>query len=57
MASRNVARALKVEEHRLARGSRADLAVFDWQGPGSDIRIRATIAAGELQFGQIPALD
>ena len=29
MASRNTARALKVEEHRLARGSRADLVLFE----------------------------
>lgn len=55
MASRNPARALKVEEHRLARGSRADLALFDWSGPGDRIRIRATVAAGELRFGELTA--
>ena len=53
MASRNTARVLKVEEHRLARGSRADLALFDWNAPGDSIRIRATIAAGELRFGNL----
>ena len=53
MASRNTARVLKVEEHRLARGSRADLALFDWNAPGDSIRIRATIAAGELRFGNV----
>ena len=51
MASRNTARALKVEEHRLARGSRADLVLFDWQGPGDEIHVRSTVAAGELRFG------
>lgn len=53
MASRNTARALKLEEHRLARGSRADLALFDWTAPGDPIRIRATVAAGDLRFGRL----
>lgn len=53
MASRNTARALKAEEHRLARGSRADLVLFDWNGPGDGIRVRTTVAAGELRFGTI----
>jgi N-acetylglucosamine-6-phosphate deacetylase len=51
MASRNTARALKVEEHRLARGSQADLTLFDWNGPGDNICVRATIAAGVQWFG------
>jgi N-acetylglucosamine-6-phosphate deacetylase len=53
MASRNPARALKFEEHRLARGSRADLVLFDFTGPGDEIRIRTTVAAGELRFGTL----
>lgn len=52
MASRNPARALKFEEQRLARGSRADLVQFDYAGPDDHIQIRATIAAGELRYGQ-----
>ncbi len=52
MASRNTARALKVEEQRLARGSRADLVLFDWSGSDDEIHIRATIAAGELRYGK-----
>ena len=55
MASRNPARALRFEEHRLARGSRADLVLFDFSGPGDDINVRATIAAGELRFGNVPS--
>lgn len=51
MASRNTARALKLEEHRLARGSRADLVLFDWAGPDDDIHIRATVAAGDVCYG------
>ena len=53
MASRNPARALKLEEHRIARGSRADLVLFDFAGPGDRIRVRATVAAGELRFGTL----
>ena len=53
MASRNPARALKCEEHRIARGSRADLVLFDFAGPGDRIRVRATVAAGELRFGTL----
>ncbi len=50
MASSNPARALKLEEQRLARGSRADLVLFGWNGPGDRIRIHTTVAAGELRF-------
>ena len=53
MASRNTARVLKVEEHRLARGSRADLVLFDWNGSGDDIHVRATVGAGALRFGVV----
>ncbi|HLQ46990.1 MAG TPA: amidohydrolase family protein, partial [Planctomycetaceae bacterium] len=53
MASRNPARALKCEEHRIARGSHADLVLFDFAGPGDRIRVRATVAAGELRFGTL----
>ena len=53
MASRNTARALKVEEQRLARGSRADLVLFDWSGSDDEIHVQATIAAGELRFGKV----
>lgn len=53
MASRNPARLLKYEEQRLARGSRADLVQFDYAGVGTPIQVRATVAAGELQFGKL----
>lgn len=53
MASRNTARALKVEEHRLARGSRADLVLFDWTAVSAEIRVQATVAAGELWYGTL----
>jgi cytosine/adenosine deaminase-related metal-dependent hydrolase len=55
MASHNPARLLNLELVRLARGSRADLAVFDHDGPGSEIRMRATLASGTPRFGHLPA--
>jgi N-acetylglucosamine-6-phosphate deacetylase len=55
MASHNPARLLNLELVRLARGSRADLAVFDYDGPGSEIRMRATLASGTPRFGHLPA--
>ena len=54
MASRNPARLLNCEQTRLARSSRADLAVFDYLKPKSEIRMRATLASGALRFGQLP---
>ena len=54
MASRNPARLLSCDEIRLRRGSRADLIVFQHDGPGSPLRIEATIAAGELRHGRLP---
>jgi N-acetylglucosamine-6-phosphate deacetylase len=57
LASRNPSRLLNCEQTRLARGSRADLAVFDYNGPGSEICMRATLASGVLRFGQLPACN
>jgi N-acetylglucosamine-6-phosphate deacetylase len=54
MAGRNPARLLGFEEVRLRRGSRADLFLFEVPARDS-LRVVATIAAGTLQFGTIPA--
>lgn len=53
MAGRNPCRLLGCEEVSLSAGSRADLVVFDYAGPGARINWRATIASGELRFGTI----
>jgi N-acetylglucosamine-6-phosphate deacetylase len=66
MASRNPARLLGFEEHKLRRGSRADLILFRLSrrggkemGAAADVsgsvefRVLATVAAGELRFGTI----
>ena len=53
MAGRNPARLLGFEEVRLRRGSRADLIVYDFPGPGNPLKIRATVSAGELRFGSL----
>ena len=54
MAGRNPARLLGCETIELARGSRADLVLFNYAGPGSSLDIRATIAAGNVRFGKCP---
>lgn len=54
MASHNPARLLGCEPVRLARGARADLTVFDYAGPDSDLTVRATLADGCVRFGAIP---
>lgn len=51
MASRNPARLLGFEVQRLARGSRADLVVFDHDPDNSRITVRGTIAAGRVVHG------
>jgi N-acetylglucosamine-6-phosphate deacetylase len=51
MASHNPARLLGCEPVRLAR---ADLTVFDYAGPDSDLTVRATLADGCVRFGAIP---
>lgn len=56
MAGRNPCRLLGCEEVGLTPGSRADLVLFDYAGPGASFEWRATIASGELRFGEIPAL-
>lgn len=53
MAGRNPCRLLGCEEVSLSSGSRADLVVFDYVGPGARINWRATIASGKLRFGTI----
>jgi N-acetylglucosamine-6-phosphate deacetylase len=53
MAGRNPSRLLGLEEVRLRRGSRADLVVFDFDGPGKPLRFRATIARGIVRFGSL----
>lgn len=53
MAGVNPARLLGFEEVRLQAGSRADLVMFRYGGPGSGLEIEATVAAGELRFGDL----
>jgi len=53
MAGRNPARLLNFEEIRLRRNSRADLILFDYVGPGTALKIKATLASGEVRFGEI----
>jgi N-acetylglucosamine-6-phosphate deacetylase len=56
MAGRNPARLLGFDEVRLQRGFRADLVLFHYQGAGSRLEFLATMLAGDVRFGQIPAL-
>jgi N-acetylglucosamine-6-phosphate deacetylase len=56
MAGRNPCRLLGCEEAGLTPGSRADLVLFDYAGPGAQFEWRATIASGEVRFGKIPTL-
>jgi N-acetylglucosamine-6-phosphate deacetylase len=53
MAGRNPARLLGFEEIRLQRGSRADLIVFHYAGPGHKLEFVTTVAAGTVQFGEM----
>lgn len=53
MASRNPARLLDYEVVRLRRGSLADLMVFRVPPGGNRLEIEATIANGELMYGEI----
>jgi N-acetylglucosamine-6-phosphate deacetylase len=55
MAGRNVSRLLGLPEIRLARGSRADLCVFHPPARGERWHVVATLAAGELRFGELPS--
>jgi N-acetylglucosamine-6-phosphate deacetylase len=54
MASRNPARLLGFEEHRLRPGSRADLILFLVSEPDS-LEILVTVAGGSLRYGAIPS--
>lgn len=51
MASRNPARLLGFDVFRLARGSRADLTLFDYDADATRIDIRGTLAAGQPVHG------
>lgn len=51
MAGRNPAKLLGFDAIRLERGSRADLIQFDFDGPGSALKMRCTFAAGDVRFG------
>lgn len=55
MAGLNPARLLGFEQIRLEAGCRADLILFNYAGPGSPLHMLATLAAGELQFGNVAA--
>jgi len=52
MAGRNPARLLGFEEIRLEPGSRADLVLFHHHPAETRLEILATIAAGELRYGE-----
>ncbi|MCA9117940.1 MAG: amidohydrolase family protein [Planctomycetaceae bacterium] len=56
MAGRNPSRLLRFEEPRLRRGSLADVILFHWDGPGSPLEMVATVAQGDLRYGEIPEL-
>jgi N-acetylglucosamine-6-phosphate deacetylase len=51
MASRNPARLLGFDVFRLARGSRADLVVFDYDREQRRITMQATFASGRMEWG------
>ena len=53
MASRNPARLLGCEIARLRRGSPADLMIFRLRKGADRLQVEATIAGGELVFGEI----
>ena len=53
MASMNPARLLNQEVVRLRRGSLADLVVFRSPENGEKLNVEATIAGGELKFGEL----
>ncbi|MEX0716784.1 MAG: amidohydrolase family protein [Planctomycetaceae bacterium] len=53
MAGRNPARLLGFEEIRLHSGSRADLMVFEWSGPGDRFRFLSVVQAGEVRHGAL----
>jgi N-acetylglucosamine-6-phosphate deacetylase len=55
MASKNPAKLLGYEVVRLRRGSLADLMVFRIPPKGQRLEIEATIASGELKYGEIAA--
>lgn len=54
MASRNPCRLNGCEEAELRTGSLADLFVFRYPGPPANLEILATVASGELRYGQLP---
>jgi N-acetylglucosamine-6-phosphate deacetylase len=53
MVSRNAAKALGFEQARLRRGSLADLFLFRRQPGTRRLAVSATIAAGELRYGEL----
>ena len=55
MASQNPAQLLGQEVVRLRRGSLADLVIFHVPGSGQKLVVEATIASGEVKFGEIVA--
>lgn len=58
MAGSNPARLLGFEDYTLRQNSRADLVVFrDSRAQGAGLVVEATICAGALQFGRVPAVN
>lgn len=54
MAALHPARLLGIEEPTLQPGGRADLVIFSWSGPGSPLKVVATLADGEVRYGRLP---
>ncbi len=57
MASGQPARFLGVEEAMLRRGGLADFFVYDDDIAAGELKIRATVAAGRLVYGELPEVD
>ncbi|MCA9014226.1 MAG: amidohydrolase family protein [Planctomycetaceae bacterium] len=53
MAGLNPARLLGFEEIRLEVGSRADLILFHYEGPGSRLNLQTTLSCGVVKFGTL----
>ena len=57
MASRTPARLLQQPQFSLQRGSRADLFLFHLPAAATRLEVVATMARGELRFGELPVLS
>tara|TARA_R110002111_G_scaffold247140_2_gene310049 strand:+ start:50074 stop:51240 length:1167 start_codon:yes stop_codon:yes gene_type:complete len=53
MAGLNPARLLGFEQIRLEVGSRADLILFHYEGPGSRLNLQTTLSCGTVKYGTL----